>query len=367
MTVIVSDAKYRASLAAVRAFAKCGADVVLTQTADDVDGEVFAFSSKYVSRTVMFDCSLGDEAYIDKLYNLALEYERPVLFPVGAKTTALACANREKLKEVCDFVLPTPEALDFANDKNRVRIAAESLGIKVPYTYEPGVLVEDFPIVVKPECGEKFGLKAAERYIIVNDVYGYADACDKMSEYGELVIQKYVTGDGVGVSLLMTEERAVSAICHRRVREYPISGGPSACCESFFDAELVKSAEKLLLGIGYTGMAMVEFKGGCVLEINPRVWGSFPLTYITDSTFCEDYLKLSRGENICHRLDNYKVGKRMNFLLNDLAASASLLKNGRIKEAANGICDIIFKRAKDGIYDKGDRKPFHKYLKGKIL
>ncbi len=367
MTVIVTDAKYRASLAAVRAFAKCGADVVLTQTADDVDGEVFAFSCKYASRTVLFDCSADDEVYLAKLHELASEYERPVLFPVGAKTLALACANGEKLKEVCDFVLPTTEALDFANDKNRVRLAAESLGIKAPYTYESGVLVEDFPVVVKPECGEKFGLKAEERYIIVNDVYEYADACDIMSAYGELVIQEYVTGIGIGVSLLMTEGRAVSAICHRRVREYPISGGPSACCESFFDAELVKCAEKLLAHIGYTGMAMVEFKGDCILEINPRVWGSFPLTYVADSTFCEDYLKLSRGENVCHNLDNYKTGKKMNFLLSDLAACASLLKHGRIKEAASGICDIIFGRAKDGIYDKSDTKPFWRYLRGKIL
>jgi len=368
MTVIVTDAKYRASLAAVRAFAKCGADIVLTQTAGDVDGEVFTFSSKYASRTVLFDCSVDDEAYLDKLYALALEYERPVLFPVGAKTTAIACANSEKLKEVCDFVLPTPEALDFANDKNRVRLAAESFGIKVPYTYEPGVLVEDFPVVVKPECGEKYGLKAAERYIIVNDVYEYADACDAMSEYGELVIQKYVTGEGIGVSLLMNSDgRAVSAICHRRVREYPISGGPSACCESFYNEELVKIAEKLLAHISYTGMAMVEFKGDCVLEINPRVWGSFPLTFVADSTFCKDYLKLSRGEDVCHELNNYKVGKRMNFLLSDLAACASLLKHGRIKEAASGICDIVFRRAKDGIYDNGDTKPFWRYLRGKIL
>lgn len=367
MTVIVTDAKYRASLAAVRALAGCGHTVVLTQTSADADGIIPSFSSKYVSRTVIFDCSVSDEVYLDKLAGLMKAYERPVLFPIGAKTTAIACANADKLVKVCDFCLPTVEALELANDKNRVRLQAQKLGIKVPHTYDCGEIPEDFPIVVKPECGEKYGLKAADRYIIANNTSEYEKAIAKLSPYGELVVQKYVHGDGIGVSLLMNNEgKAVSAICHRRVREYPISGGPSACCESIYEPELVKSAEKLLSYIGYVGLAMVEFKGENLLEINPRVWGSFPLTYVAESTFTEDYVKLAQGETVSHTLDNYKIGKRMNFLLSDMAACASLGRHGQIKKAVRGVGDIILGRAVDGIYDKNDPKPFWRYLRGKM-
>jgi predicted ATP-grasp superfamily ATP-dependent carboligase len=189
-----------------------------------------------------------------------------------------------------------------------------------------------------------------------------------MEIYGGMpVVEELVSGKGIGISLLMNKEgRAVSAICHRRVREYSISGGPSACCESFYDDKMVRAAERLLSGIGFVGIAMVEFKGEYLLEINPRIWGSFPLTYKADASFADDYVKLSNGETVTHPLDNYKLCVRMNFLFNDVIASIKLLLAGRLKEAFEGFADIIFGRARDAIYDKGDKAPFWHFVKSKL-
>ena len=371
ITVIILDAKYRASIAAVRAAYEAGADVVLTQTSLDTGILPPSFQSKCVKRTVLFDCSVDDaDKYLSELTKLIQEYDKPVLFPVGAKTTGLLSENREELSEIADFILPTKEALDFANDKNRVRELAGTLSIKVPYTYKQNEEVNNYPVVVKPECGEKYGLTAADRYIISNNNDEYKAALSKMSQYGEnTIVQEKIEGAGIGVSLLMAESgRAVSALCHRRIREYPISGGPSSCLVSFYDEDLVRQAERLLSAIGYTGFAMVEFKGdGYLLEINPRVWGSFPMTYVAKSTFVSDYIELSKGASVEHKLDNYIIGKKMNFVLSDLAAVASYLLHGKIKIAFSGLCDIIFHRAVDGIYDKNDKKPYKAYLMGKFF
>ncbi len=383
MVVIITDAKYRASLAAVRSLSACGYDIVLTQTKGESGANIPSFSSCCVHRTVLFDLSVEDEeAYMAALEKLIKEYDMPALFPVGAKTLAYLSKRSGRFAKICRFVCPCPEALEFANDKSRVAALAEKLGINVPHIYKDGENPGEnaFPIIVKPKCGEKFGLTASERYIIANNPREYARAYKKMEVYGgSPVVQEKISGFGVGVSLLMIDGRAVSAICHRRIREYPASGGPSACCESFFDEILIRKSEKLLAAMHFCGMAMVEYKvkaapdgnihaeNAYILEINPRIWGSFPLTYAAGSSFAEDYVLSANGTPPTHSLSNYKAGVRMNFILSDLAAVADLIRHKRFSEGICGLGDIIFGRAVDGIRSKSDPKPFRNYLKLKIL
>ncbi len=378
MTVIVTDAKYRASLSVIRALAKCGHDVVLTQTLSDSHPNIPSFSSRYVSRTVGFPCSADDtDTYFSALITLIKEYDNPVVFPIGAKTLAMICAHRNELEKICSFTVCDKDMLEIANDKAHVALAARELGIKTPPTYTSADNAE-FPVIIKPVCGEAYGLTAADRYTVVNTCEDFYAAYEKMSRYGgEPIIQKKISGIGIGVSLLMDANgNAVSAICHKRVREYPISGGPSACCESFYDEELVRMSERLLRKLDFVGMAMVEYKldgnvisadNAYLLEINPRVWGSFPLTFVAETSFVSDYVELSEGKVVSHPLNNYNSGARMNFILSDLAAILSLIKNGRIKEGMRGIGDILTARAVDGMRDKSDKTPFRNYLKLKLF
>lgn len=367
MTVIVTDAKYRAAVAAVRSLAVAGYEVVLTQTAKDATARIPSFKSKYASRTCLIDTSVNSPDYALKLAELAREYDNPVIFPIGAKTLEMMVENRQTLEKCARFTVPTSSALNAANDKECVRRAAEALGIPTPRTYTSGESIKKFPVIVKPRCGEKFGLSAAERYIIARTDEKYRAAYEKMEKFGGApIVQELISGEGVGVSLLMTGGRAVSAICHKRVREYPQSGGPSACCESFFDEGLVKMSEKLLASLDFEGIAMVEYKKGAsgayLLEINPRIWGSFPLTEKCDSGFACDYAALSCRENITHPLNNYKCGVRMNFILSDIASAFDYLRHGKIKKCFSCFGDIITGKAQDALYKKGDTGVFRSYI-----
>ncbi|MBQ4136596.1 MAG: ATP-grasp domain-containing protein [Clostridia bacterium] len=369
MTVVVTDAKYRASLAAVRSLARAGHRVVLTQTARDIraNEKPVAFYSKYVSEALLLDASVNDEnAYLEKLIAVLEGYDTPVLFPVGAKTTALVSRHADELSRVCTFTVANEDALAAANDKSLVKRYASALGIRVPKAYEG--TPDSFPVIIKPRCGEAYGLKAEDRYMIAHTPDEYAAAYKKMEIYGgDPVVEELVSGDGIGISLLMSREgRAVSAICHRRVREYSVNGGPSACCESFYDEKMVADAERLLAELGFSGMAMVEFKGEYLLEINPRVWGSFPLTDKAGASFADDYVKLSLNEEIDHPLDNYKCGVRMNFLFNDIVASTKLLLAKHCRKGLDGFADIILGRACDAIYDKDDKAPFWQFVRTKL-
>ena len=62
-------------------------------------------------------------------------------------------------------------------------------------------------------------------------------------------------------------------------------------------------------------MAMVEFKGPYILEVNPRIWGSFPLTEKADSPMLLLYARAAAGEAVSFAPWDYRTGVRMRFLL----------------------------------------------------
>lgn len=373
--VLVTDTRYRASLAAVQSLGRAGYPVAALHTQGD-GGAPAAFASKYVKKRVALPCSAKDADYPGLLAqvcdSLGAEYgAAPVVFPVGAATLAQLAEHREALGEHARFLVSPPAVLEAANDKRRVGELARSLGVPAPQEYPcpGGALPGAFPVVVKPRCGEKFGLHAEERYRKAYDPAGFRAAWEAMARYDpQPVVQELLAGEAVGVSLVMDEKsRPVSALCHRRVREYPTQGGPSSCCESVWDGDLVEHAVKLLQGLGFVGLAMVEFKGGKLLEINPRVWGSFPLTYKCGAPLARDYVRASLGEELpLIQGPGYRTGVRMQFVLNDGLACLGYLRQGQPGRGLRGLMDLLNPRVKDGMFSFDDLKPFFRYLKNAL-
>lgn len=359
-TVIVTDGKYRMSIAATRALGRAGYSVVLTQTEAESEGTPPVFSSRYATSTHIVEGSVKDAEYKDRLIEIIKKYDRPVLFPLGAVTLNTVSRYADEFKKVCDFLVSNPEVLDALNDKETVHARAEELGLPVPkqYSGEP----DAFPVVIKPHCGEKLGLTAADRYTIAESKAEYDIKIAKMREYDpEPIVQQKVEGDGMGVCMLIDGEGTlINALCHRRIREYPITGGPSSCCESFYDEKMIENAYALLSSFGFKGMAMVEYKGEYILEVNPRVWGSFPMTVCCDSRFSEDYAAVCMGEAVEYKPASYIQGVRMRFTLNDGMSTLSHLLKGHFKTALGGVRDLF--RAKEALKAKDDKAPYKKYL-----
>ena len=257
------------------------------------------------------------------------------------------------------------ETLDALNDKESVHQRALELGIPVPREYDG--TPESYPVVVKPHCGEKFGLKAADRYAVANNEAEFDAIMEKMQRYDPSpIVQQKITGAGAGVSLLLgRESELLGALCHRRVREYPITGGPSTCCESFYDEKMIDEAYELLKSFHFTGLAMVEFKGDCILEVNPRVWGSFPMTEAAQSPIVAHYAQTAQGGQVTYTAKDYRTGVKMRFFLNDTVAALSYLKAGRVKEGLRGLGDFF--TAKEALSAKGDGKVMRAYLKKSLF
>lgn len=368
MQIVITDCEYRSAVALCRSLARAGHTLYLVQNAE-MQGRAPVFSSRYAHHTEYIDAKANDAAYLDKLEALCRQIGCPVLLPVGAKTIAVLVRNRERVDGFCKVLLPSEEVLDHTNDKAYVQALARKLQMPTPMEYADSP--DRYPVIVKPRCGEKLGLVAAERYRRADNEAEFNAVMEQMKQYDEHpVVEEYVKGEGVGVCLVMHADGAAAAICHRRIREYPISGGPSTCCETFYDEELISRSEKLLAALGYVGIAMVEYKGVPgdykLLEINPRVWGSFPLTEAADSHFALRWAEAADGTRNGRTDTEFARPKRMRFALNDTLCVLSLLKARKWRAAGRGMADALNPTVREALFRWRDPAPFFVYLKNAL-
>ncbi len=333
----------------------------MTQTRGEAAQAPASFLSRWAAETKWIDGSCKDEAYGQRLLALLGAYEDPVLFCTGADTLNLVSRRREDFAAAARFLVAPPQVLDDLNDKETVHQRAVELGLPVPKEF--AAVPDRYPVVIKPHCGEKVGLKARERYVIAENAADYTAKYSAMARYDEApIVQEKVVGPGEGVNLLLDEHsQLICAFCHRRLREYPASGGPSTCCVSFYDGEMIDQAYRLLASFGFVGMAMVEFKGGKILEVNPRVWGSFPLSVCCGSPFTALYARVALGECVTYTPQDFRVGVKMRYLFNDGMAVLDYLRHGKVGLALSGVADFF--RTREALNQPDDKAAYRAYLR----
>ena len=377
-TAIVTDVRYRMAVSIIRELAIAGVRVTAVEFKD---GEMpLGFYSKYVSETFLLD----KENYEQELYKLCQSIEtqykcKPAIVPVGANTLKMLCDIETNLKfsAVAGFCVPDSYSLAIMNDKGEMQKLAASVGIPIPKEYKSDLDEKKFPCVVKPVFGEKYGLKAKERYRVVSSEDELKDAklnFKKLCQGDKILVQQYINGPGYGCSVFALNGKVISNIMHKRIREYPASGGPSAACETVNIPEILDYASRLVKAQSFTGICMFEFKemDGVYyfLESNPRVWGSYPLTKISNSNLTLKYFENSfnKANYNCDCVSPAKKAKyaRMHYLLTDMAAAIDYARSGRPIEILNFIKDCINPKVKGGLLDFKDLKPSIMYLKGKL-
>jgi predicted ATP-grasp superfamily ATP-dependent carboligase len=128
-------------------------------------------------------------------------------------------------------------------------------------------------------------------------------------------------GQGIGVCLLLDRSHLVRAgFVHRRLREYPVTGGPSTLRESCNHEQAYTDAVRLLQDLRFVGVAMVEFKNDTrtgkanLLEVNPRFWGSLALAVDAGVNFPLLWTLMALGEDVAP-VTSYRLGHRCRWLL----------------------------------------------------
>ena len=352
--VIVTDSSERAALAVIRSLGKRGIDIV---AADSIRFNA-GFLSKYCSRRFIYPSPLKDKIkFVESLLRFVKSENFDLLIPITDLTMIPILERRDEFEDYVRVAAPLYKTAIKALDKARTIKIAEECGVPYPKTFliEGGVkTLKDvasrlqYPVVIKPRMKVLWKKEQAVMLKVTPRNYAY-NSKDLMDKYTKIIsqfnkfdishdfflIQEFAEGEGYGVELLMHNLEPKAVFMHKRLREYPITGGASTLRMSVWNEKLANYAIILLRKMNWQGVAMVEFKVNSqnedvkLMEVNGRFWGALQLALNAGVDFPYLLYRVMMEEDVvpCY---NYKVGVMQRWLLpGDLLWLYCSLKNGK--------------------------------------
>lgn len=322
--VLVLDGDARETVAIVRSLGKKGIKV----TVGVEKGKIAPASlSKYAFRKISYHSpDFSPKSFLKDLITTLKENRYDMIMPVRDTTTMFASKYKDLLSRYTVISVADYDKWIKARDKAQTLKVAMNNGIPIPKTYfveNNNIDLEriqneiEFPVIIKPH--KSSGTRGIKYIVSPEELpYIYNDVLDK---YGETMIQEFIPhGGAYGVSVLFNKGEPRAVFTHKRLREYPTSGGPSTLRESIRYPEIEKYALDLLKALNWHGVAMVEFRIDArdgktkLMEVNPRFWGSLPLAIYAGVDFPYLLYKMSTNGD-CEPVFNYIIGAKARWLL----------------------------------------------------
>lgn len=355
--VLVTDASERAALAVIRSLGKKGIEITAGHSTIFNAG----FFSKYCKQGVVYPSPLLEKTkFVEALMKLVRNQTFELLIPVTDITMVPIIKQKGDFEQYTVVAAPNYSTAIKALDKSEtIKIAIEH-DIPCPATR----LGEDlgdirkfskettYPVVIKPRMKVTWIGEKALILKVTQENYAF-NAEDLIAKWTRLVsllkrvglqedflmIQEFVQGEGYGVEALMQDGAPKAVFMHRRLREYPTTGGASTLRESARDGELIQLGVKLLQAMEWEGVAMVEFRAdknkgeSKLIEVNGRFWGSLPLAIKSGVDFPYLlYKSMVDRENFS--CPQYRIGLKQRWLSGDILWLYSSLIAGSNKKSS---------------------------------
>lgn len=289
---------------------------------------------------------------------------------------------------------PDPDKLARVLDKRHTLEIAQSIGMDVPQSWQP-LASEDraaqatgfaYPVAIKwADPGEVAPLLEALGLVLEKVEYAASPEVllAILSRYDALglypLVQEWCPGEGLGQMLHMVDGRVTLTFQHRRLREWPPTGGVSSFCEAIdpalHAAQMEKSGE-LLRAIGWQGPAMVEYRHDPatgryrLMEINGRFWGSIPLAHHCGAHFAWEQLRCEAlGQEGGEMRRPYR-NRRARYAIPDAKHFNAVLRDGslpllrRIGFGLRFFADFLDPRVRYYVWSWRDPKPMLADLAG---
>jgi predicted ATP-grasp superfamily ATP-dependent carboligase len=332
-----------------------------------------ASCSRYVKSDFRYPSpSLSIGTYIQALTHYLERNHHDVLIPVHSNDTLLISQYRKNFEPFTSIPLPSYDSMNTLNDKGKLAQIAEELSIPIPKTFLPSKYSSIQEIADKVQYPAVIKLRNRTSSTGQTYVYNSRDLCtqykSKIKIYDLLpkeypIIQEYVEGIGYGVSFLYNQGDIRAKFTHKRIREYPITGGPSTYRISTKHNKMEAFAELLLTHHHWHGVAMVEFKltpdgKPILIEVNPRFWGSLNMAIISGVDFPYLLYQMATDGDV-PRVMNYQTGLVSMNYLSDTIARFEHMKNHR---NINNIKDSLFCPYHDDIISLEDPLPFFRFI-----
>lgn len=320
---IVTDGLWRKSLSVIRSLGKIGTHVIVQGDSWLTTGFWSRFTDQRWHIPVHSDSQNFEFALRKRI--LALP-KKPILFPMEDTTLQTVCNHRQWYEKNTFVLLPSDHSLEIAQSKSKTVLVAKKLGIRCPKTFSPDTL-ESFLKIIKTRNSENWIVKPHSGSGSAGILYDLQRSPQfwrrHWSKFGRLLIQERIpsSGDAIGICLLYDKRNTcIAQFVHKRLQQYPNSGGPSTDRVSILEPYLLKESKKLLEELRWQGVAMVEWKVDPntsqpkLMEINPRFWGSLELAIRAGVNFPALYAKAAMGEKLSPQRE-YSVGVRCRWMI----------------------------------------------------
>lgn len=223
----------------------------------------------------------------------------PMLVPADLPALRFLLRNADTLRNARTIPLPALDMLDHLDSKAWIADNAPQWGIPQPNTVIlrcddiASVTGVRYPAICKSATGEG----GSGNRVVQNaeDLRRHVDAV-KPTAANPLVVQEWVEGEDVGVSLLADHGRIIAWTVQRhlphkvlRFEDHPVAA---------------EHAQRLVAETNYTGIAHIDFqepfgtRQPLILECNPRFWASVARAGYVGVNFPGLAVRMAAGEQL---------------------------------------------------------------------
>jgi predicted ATP-grasp superfamily ATP-dependent carboligase len=315
MKILVTDGDFKNTLGIVRSLGRQGHQVSVLVARGR---RKLADCSRFCSAVELVP-HLTVENFAGVVLRVLERTQYDLLMPVGYNSTLAAARSKGKITSLTRLEVAEAAKIELAADKKRVHELALKLGLNAPASFYPSSMEEaaelagelNYPVVLKvasestPHKGIRIAKSQEEFMPSLESLRAAWPSVPPMFP----MVQTFVPGYGCGFFALYQNGVCKRVFMHRRIREYPPSGGVSCCAESFYDPALKEAGIKLLDAMNWHGVAMVEFRYDPVqekyalLEVNAKFWGSLDLALAAGADFPRYLCQMASGEALSYEED----------------------------------------------------------------
>jgi len=330
--VLVTQGWGRVAFNIVRSLGRQGLKVVVG--ADAFRG--MAFYSKYTTARFRHPFLTTETAAFVACVKDALQRFAPRVYLPAGEDAYVAARHIEQLR-VPGVAIPLApfDTMKKLMKKDEVAELAKSLGIPTPVTMSPRSYDDLWDFCL--EYGSSNVLKRISSsgargvfYLTSHQITALSNGDSPASSVPlrDCVVQQYVRGSGVGVSMLFNQGQLRAKFAHKRLREKTSTGGISTLRVGVTNPILEEYAQRLLQSVKFHGVAMVEFRHdertgkNWLIEVNPRFWGSLALAIQSGVDFPYLLYRMATDGDVAP-ITNHCTGRIVRWISGDVRAVAN--------------------------------------------
>ncbi len=283
---LVADAHLPSGVAGIRGLGRAGIEV----TAVGPHRAAAGLWSRYARHRAVVACPDTDSAgFVTQASARLSGHGAVVAYPSSERSIDALIGLASAAPDRAQLPFPPGRSLSELRDKRALARLAERVGLAVPTLWQGRVrdlttASVDLPAIVKSR-GDLGGCSPAA---VVSSPAELESVAASMAGEQEVLVQPYLRGALMMVALVIDREGlVVGRFAQLAERTWPREAGTASLVKSVSPPEaLVDAAAEVLTGVGYFGLAQLDFllteSGPRLLDVNPRFYASLPLALACD-------------------------------------------------------------------------------------